>query len=180
MTATAHALPTASAEDYVLVCNFLAHEARLLDENRLDEWYDLLAEDFSYEMPVRVALRRAATELDPLAEFKTGVHHTEDTKGSVKIRISRLQSGYAWSEDPPSRTVRSVGSISVNDLGNGLLAATNAILLYRERGREPEHQFIAANRSDVLRKTDNGLQLVDRKVYLAHTIVNTPNLGLFF
>ena len=96
------------------------------------------------------------------------------------MRIERLFSGYAWAEDPPSRTVRSVGSVEVTGRRSvGEYDVWSALLLYRERGLEPEHQFISANRSDVLRRTDASFEIVERKIWLAHTIVNTPNLGLF-
>ena len=139
---------TVSADEYTQVCQFLAREARLLDQNRLWEWFELLAEDFTSEVPVRVTLARAATEKDPFAEFKPGVYHAQDTKGSARVRIERLFSGYAWAEDPPSRTVRSVGSVEVTGRRNvGEYDVWSALLLYRERGLEPEHQFISANRS---------------------------------
>jgi 3-phenylpropionate/cinnamic acid dioxygenase small subunit len=171
---------TVTAHQYVEISQFLAREARLLDQNLLWEWYATLADDYTSEVPVRVTLARAEVIKDSLAEFKTGVHHANDTKGSTRIRIERLFSGYAWAEDPSSRTVRSIGSIEVANSNNeNEFDVSSALLLYRERGLEPDHQFISANRHDVIRSTSEGLRLVRRTVYMAHTIVNTPNLGLF-
>jgi 3-phenylpropionate/cinnamic acid dioxygenase small subunit len=171
---------TVSPQEYVEISQFLAREARLLDQNLLWEWYETLADDYKSEVPVRVTLARAEIIKDSLAEFKTGVNHANDTKGSTRIRIERLFSGYAWAEDPSSRTVRSIGSIEVSKSNNeNEFDVSSALLLYRERGLEPDHQFISANRHDVIRSTSKGLELVRRTVYLAHTIVNTPNLGLF-
>lgn len=171
---------TVSTDDYVRVSQFLAREARLLDQNLLWEWYETLADDFTSKIPIRVTLARAEIIKDPLAEFRTGVYHANDTKGSTRIRIERLFTGYAWAEDPSSRTVRSVGSIEVAHTNQvGEYDVWSALLLYRERGLEPDHQFISANRHDVIRSTLTGLELVRRSIYLAHTIVNTPNLGLF-
>jgi 3-phenylpropionate/cinnamic acid dioxygenase small subunit len=169
-----------SSQDYTACSQFLSLEATLLDENRLWEWFELLADDFTCHVPVRVALPRAATDKDPHAEFKTGTYHIKDNKGSTRVRIERLFTGYAWSEDPPSRTVRSVGSVRVSGLRNASeFEVSSALVLYRERGLEPDHQLICGNRSDVIRRTDSGLKLVERTVRLAHTIVDTPNLGLF-
>ena len=36
------------------VTEFLLYEADLLDEHRYDEWLDLLTEDLSYTMPLRL------------------------------------------------------------------------------------------------------------------------------
>jgi 3-phenylpropionate/cinnamic acid dioxygenase small subunit len=180
ITESASGISTVSADDYFQVSQFLGREARLLDQLRLWEWYEMLADDFTSWVPVRVTLKREFVEKDPFAEFKTGVVHSEDTKGSTKIRIDRLYSGYAWAEDPCSRTVRSVGSIEITGVReSGEFEVASALLLYRERGLEPAHQFISANRIDAIRRTDQGLELVERNVYLAHTIVDTPNLGLF-
>ena len=173
-------LTTVTAQEYVEISQFLAREARLLDQNLLWEWYATLADDYTSEVPIRVTLARSEIIKDSLAEFKTGVHHANDTKGSTRIRIERLFSGFAWAEDPSSRTVRSIGSIEVSkSQKENEFDVSSALLLYRERGLEPDHQFISANRHDVIRLTSDGLQLVHRMVYMAHTIVNTPNLGIF-
>jgi N,N-dimethyl phenylurea N-demethylase beta subunit len=154
---------------------FLALEAKLLDERRFDEWHDMLAEDLSYEVPIRMAIERGKGE-----EFVEGAHRIHDNKEMVRMRIDRLSSGQAWSENPPSRTVRVVGSVLVAGPPQGaVLDVSSALLLYRQRAAEREWDLIAARRDDRLRITAAGLSLLNRRVLLVETIVSTPNLGVF-
>jgi 3-phenylpropionate/cinnamic acid dioxygenase small subunit len=43
-------MPTAGDDDSFI--EFVYHEARLIDEKRFDEWYDLFADDGRYWMPL--------------------------------------------------------------------------------------------------------------------------------
>ena len=164
-----------STDIYVQVAQFLALEAALLDDNRVWDWYKLLADDYQLDVPIRIARKRGAGD-----EFVAGSHHMKDTKGSTEKRILRLFSGHAWAEDPPSRTCRVVGSVVI--LGErlpGEFEVSSSLILYRERGLTPAHTIIAGKRSDIIRVTENGLELVARTMHLAHTILNTSNLGVF-
>jgi len=77
---------------------FLYYEARLLDDRRIDEWYELLADDLHYFMPT--PLQRLKREAD--REF-SGPHEAalfDEDKRSIAQRIRRLHTGMAWAEDP--------------------------------------------------------------------------------
>src|SRR5215813_6370858 len=74
--------------------HFLYYEARLLDDRRLDEWYELLADDIHYFMPTRY--NRLKREAD--REF-SGPHEAalfDEDKVSLGQRIRRLHTGMAW------------------------------------------------------------------------------------
>lgn len=43
------------------ILDLLHREAELLDEGRLDEWLDLLTDDVTYQMPVRMTRERGQT-----------------------------------------------------------------------------------------------------------------------
>lgn len=170
------ASPTDTAvHNYMQVSQFLALEASLLDQNLMWEWFELLADDYNFEIPIRVSQQR-----DAGSEYTAGAYHMKDTKGSTRKRIERLFSGHAWAEDPASRTCRVVGSVLVTgERGPGELTVSSSILVYRERGLSRNHDLIAGHRSDVVRLTDDGPRLVERVVHLAHTILSTSNLGIF-
>jgi 3-phenylpropionate/cinnamic acid dioxygenase small subunit len=164
-----------SATQYFEIAQFLGYEAALLDENKLWEWFALLAEDFEYTVPIRVTKPR-----DTGSEQVPGAYRAHDTKGSLKYRIERLYSGHAWAEDPASRTCRVVGSIFVEcEVAPGEFKVSNSLMVYRERGRLPDHDLICGQRNDVIRLSADGPLLLKRTVNLAHTILPTPNLGLF-
>jgi 3-phenylpropionate/cinnamic acid dioxygenase small subunit len=72
---------------------FVYREARLLDEKRFDEWYGLFTEDGFYWVPL------VPEQLDPL-------NHTSlayEDRLLLKLRIERLKSPRAYSQQPPSR-----------------------------------------------------------------------------
>ena len=89
-----------SAETYWEVYGFLMHEAQLLDEHREREWLDsCCAEEVTYLMPVRETRERGAGD-----GFSDEMFYFEEDRGSLELRVRRLETEYAWAEDPPSRT----------------------------------------------------------------------------
>ena len=176
MTASTSAVAGSDiAARYFDIVQFLALETRLLDENRLWEWYKMLDDDFVYEVPIRIVQERSGAD-----EFPSGSYHMRDTKGSVKKRIERLDTGHAWAEDPASRTVRVVGIplLESTDDSN-VVIASSSLLVYRERAQDPAHDLISGRREDLIRFTDGEPRLAARTVRLAHTSLNTSNLGIF-
>jgi 3-phenylpropionate/cinnamic acid dioxygenase small subunit len=163
-----------SIEQHHFAARFLAREAKLLDERRFDDWVEMLHEDIIYEVPVRQAKQHYADE------FIDGAFRLKDTLPLIKIRIERLRSGYAWAETPPSRTVRVVGSVLVDEAENpGDLLVESALLIYRQRGNADPGDLIPVRRSDIVRITDNGGLLVSRRAVIPDTVLQTPNLGVF-
>jgi 3-phenylpropionate/cinnamic acid dioxygenase small subunit len=74
------------------LANFVYHEARLLDEKRFNEWYDLYTDDARYWMPL--------TRGQPDGETHTSLF-SED-KLLLKVRIERLGHPSAFSQQQPS------------------------------------------------------------------------------
>ncbi len=76
------------------LADFVYAEARMLDEKRFDEWYELFAADAAYWVPL------AHGQQDPLNH---GSLMYED-KLLLKLRIERLKSPRAYSQLPASRS----------------------------------------------------------------------------
>jgi 3-phenylpropionate/cinnamic acid dioxygenase small subunit len=152
---------------------FLATEARLLDEGREQEWFELLADDLLYTIPIRRATEPRSAEVD------RSTYRLRDTKADVRMRLARLATKHAYSEVPPSRTMRLVGSVQISAGAHAdLVEVSSALLLYRQRGIDPHFDLIPCRRNDRLRQTDDGLRLVSREVVLTETSPVTPNLGV--
>lgn len=166
-----------SADDAKLVAlvgQFLAHEARLLDEGREEDWYALLDDDLLYTVPIRQATEPRSKEVDRNA------FRIRDTKAHIRTRIDRLATGNAYSEVPPSRTLRIVGSVEVVAIQTeGTVDVSSALLVYRQRGIDPHFDLIPCRRYDRLRLTPDGIRLLSREVILTETSLGTPNLGVF-
>jgi 3-phenylpropionate/cinnamic acid dioxygenase small subunit len=160
---------------WVEVQQFLFHEAELLDDDRQREWLDLVTEDIDYRVPVRVTRERAAGK-----GFSTTSFHMAETWGMLETRVLRLETEYAFAEDPPSRTRRYVTNVRIEPTSavNELEVKSN-LLIYRNRNDESTHQLIAGERHDRLRRTEKGWKIARRTVYLDQATLGTHNLAIF-
>ena len=160
---------------WVEVQQFLVHEAELLDDNRERDWLALLTDDVEYAVPVRVTKERAAGK-----GFSANAFHMQEDFGMLETRIERLETEYAWAEDPPSRTRRFVSNVRVETTGSAdELHVKSNLLLYRNRGDAPTHQLISCERHDVLRRIVGALRLARRDVYVDQATLGTHNLAIF-
>lgn len=100
---------------------FIEREARLLDEGRLDDWLALYAGECAYWVPASVGGG------DPRREVAIAF----DDRRRLEDRIYRLKTAYAWSQRPPSRTVRLVGNVEVfdaRDERDGVMVRSNFLV----------------------------------------------------
>ena len=75
------------------LARFIRHEARLIDEKRLDEWLELFAEDGHYWVPATPG------QPDPLRHNSLAY----EDKLLLRLRVERLKSPRAYSQKPASR-----------------------------------------------------------------------------
>lgn len=154
---------------------FYNREAELLDDKELEAWLDLLTEDISYTMPVRLIRERGA-ERAPFSE--QGYNYHED-RSTLEARVKRFQSEYAWSEDPPSRTRHFVSNVRIDAVDDDEIAVKNNLLLFRAQ-RENDDVLLSAERHDVLRQNGETLQLSEREIRLDHNVIPMKNISVFF
>lgn len=155
--------------------DFLYHEAQLLDENRYREWFELLAPEIIYRIPVRVTREKSAG-----FGFSREAFHMDEDWGSLEKRINRLETDYAWAEDPPSRTRRYVTNVRVEpgESQDQLKVRAN-LLVYRGRYDSSNYNLIPAERHDSIRQIDGQWRIARRLVLLDQTTLATHNLGIF-
>jgi 3-phenylpropionate/cinnamic acid dioxygenase small subunit len=176
-----------NVEQLLGVQQFLYREARLLDERRFDEWFELFTDDCVYWMPTRYnRLREGADEaweVEQELEDETGLAYFEDTKASLARRIERLGTGMAWAEDPPSRTRHFISNVEAKP-GDGDIdiVAHSAFLVYRSRneGLGEDEDFFAGAREDWLRVDGDTYRIAKRKIVPDFVVVNAQNLSIFF
>src|SRR5438477_8102436 len=100
-------------------CRMLVErEARLLDQGRFKEWLELYAERCVLWVP------GAQDAGDPRREVTVFF----DDRQRLEDRIFRLGTGKAWSQVPPSRTVRMVANVEVFRAGDKLMVRSNLLL----------------------------------------------------
>jgi benzoate/toluate 1,2-dioxygenase subunit beta len=107
--------------DFGAIEKLLYLEARLLDEGRFEEWLALFTSDAVYWIPA------GRPNIDP----NEHVSIVYDTRREMERRVARLESGFAYAEDPPSRTHRLVSNIEIDppaDGHTGVIACTVMVL----------------------------------------------------
>lgn len=173
--ATPQSCATAPANDQIgAVGAFLGFEALLLDDQRFEDWFALLAEDIVYEVPVRSILKGGQDE------FTSGAFRISDRLAHIRTRIDRLATGHAWAEEPPSRVVRTVGSVLISGTSDsGTLVVESAVVLYRNRGQSEQADVIAYRRQDELRPIGPGFKLARRRVYTPDSLFKLSGLTVF-
>ncbi|MEQ8839200.1 aromatic-ring-hydroxylating dioxygenase subunit beta [Haliea sp.] len=167
------------AQQHFLAQRVLYREAELLDSRRYAEWLEMLSDDLLYEMPLRT--NRLGRELQFEFNDPGELSHFEEDKGGIALRLRRLGTNMAWSEDPPSRTRRLVSNIVVKSASEGEVLVGSNQLVYRSRLDHQKELFSCA-RFDIWRiQTDPAAwQLAYRNIVFDDAIVHGSNLGIFF
>jgi len=149
-------------------------EAEYLDDNRLREWLDLYDRDAVYQVPIRITRERAAG-----AGFSTDSFHMDDDWHSLETRVARLETEYAWAEDPASRLRHLVGNVRVTASGSpDEVGVKSNVLIFRGRSDSPDFHLLSAERRDLLRRHPDGWRIARRLVLLDHTSLGTHNLSI--
>jgi biphenyl 2,3-dioxygenase beta subunit len=156
---------------------FLYDEAALLDVHDYDAWLGLFTEDAHYFMPIRRT--RMARELDREFTAPDEMAWFNDSKFQLAGRVIKLQTGRSWAEDPPSRTRHLITNVRIVDDDGIEMAVHSNFHLYRTRLKSEEDSWIGS-RHDVLRRTDTGLRIAKRTIYLEQTVLLSRNLSSFF
>ena len=84
---------------------FLVYEARLLDEARFDEWLALFTSDAHYWVPSE------PNQADP----RETVSLIYDDRRLLETRVRRLASPRIYSQEPRSRTSRTVTNVTIEE-----------------------------------------------------------------
>jgi len=159
---------------YFEVLEFLYHEAELLDGRRFSEWLELLTEDISYRMPQPVNRGRTPGYSEETAIFS-------DNLASLRIRVQKLGTEFAWADDPPSRTRHLVTNIRARATARpDELEVSSSILIYRHRSPGTSADLFCGERQDLIRKIDEKWRLARRCVLLDQNVVEARHLAIFF
>lgn len=96
----------------------LEREARLLDEARFEDWLAMYSDHCVLWVPA------AERPGDPRREVTVYF----DDRQRLEDRIFRLRTGSAWSQVPPSRTMRTVSNVEVFRAGDRRMVRSNLLL----------------------------------------------------
>jgi 3-phenylpropionate/cinnamic acid dioxygenase small subunit len=136
--------------------DFIAHEARLLDERRFRDWMGLFAEDGTYWVP---AVPNQKSPFDQASLFY-------DDRDLMKTRVDRLEHPRIHVQTPPSRTAHLVGNTLVEPADGAkdeyLVSSTVIMVEYRE----DRQRVFAGRQHHRLRRDGTGFRIVQKRVDL--------------
>jgi 3-phenylpropionate/cinnamic acid dioxygenase small subunit len=154
--------------------DLLYREAWLLDQDRLEEWLDLLSENIHYWAPVRADMNRGKEDFSPplrLAFF-------DDNKDGLRLRVARIRTGAAHADEPPSRVRHLITNVQVMEAPDTetTKVASNFLVFKSRRNRE-ENLFVGC-REDTWRLDGGAWKLDERMILLDHNVIE--NITVLF
>ncbi len=162
-TATANVSVTrAQVED------FLYHEAALLDEWRLKEWEELLADDATYYIPPN----------DDLAGgYKGTLYIISDDRERIRQRVIRVLDPNCHAEFPRSRLCRLITNVRIMGVEGDIVRVSANFSCYRYRRYQREFVYVGTYQFQ-LRKTGDSFKIKERRVLLAaHELGNLGSVS---
>ena len=159
------------------VQQFYYDEAALLDGRKYRDWLALFTDDIHYWMPVRRTMNSNELENEFTVPGATALF--DDDKAQLNARIRKLETGYAWSEDPPSRTRHLITNVRVITESDTGLEVESNFHHYRTRLESEEDSWLGLRR-DLLRRDRESFKIARRKIFLEQTLILSKNLSGFF
>jgi 3-phenylpropionate/cinnamic acid dioxygenase small subunit len=158
----------AVASDADLI-DFIYAEARLIDEKRLEEWYDLFAEEGRYWLPLTRGQKNGVTENSLMFEDKL----------LLKLRITRLKSPHAHSQAQPSWCQHVLQAPAIEDRGAASGIAVLRTPFFYGESRQDQQQLYAGVAWHHLKREQEQIRIVLKKVELLNCDAALPSLQLF-
>jgi len=149
--------------------DFVYAEARLIDEKRLEEWYELFADDGCYWVPLTRGQQNGRTENSLMFEDKL----------LLKVRIKRLGNPHAYSQAQPSWCQHILQAPSVEDRGASTgVAVLRTAFLYVESQHDHQENYAGVVWHH-LKRVGERLNILLKKVELLNCEAALPSLQLF-
>lgn len=149
--------------DLAAAYDLLVREGELLDDRRLQDWLALYTDDCVYHVPQGTG---------------DEIHHVQiayDDKRRLSERVLRLESGFAYSQEPRSITVHVIGSVRLDgetEAGD-LVVRSSQLIAEVRRGIQSDY---AARVTHHLARTPDGLRIRRKVIRLANADVPLGNL----
>jgi 3-phenylpropionate/cinnamic acid dioxygenase small subunit len=158
----------AIANDSELI-EFVYTEARLIDEKRLDEWYDLFADDARYWIPLTRGQKNGLTENSLMFEDKL----------LLRLRIARLRNPHAYSQAHPSWCQHVLQAPAIEDRGSVTgVAVIRTPFMYVESQQDRQDVYTGIAWHHLIRIQER-LSMILKKVELLNSEAALPSLQLF-
>jgi 3-phenylpropionate/cinnamic acid dioxygenase small subunit len=172
----------ASLERLVLqqeIETFLFREARLLDERRLSEWLDLMAEEIHYFMPIRRNIKFGDWDLE-YSDPETEISYFDEGKDILTGRVRQINTGVHWAEEPVSRFEHLISNVEILNVEGDEVEVASKFFCYQNRLADEVNIFVG-RRYDLLRRdAATDFKIVKRKILLAQNVLLPKVINTFF
>ena len=149
--------------------DFVYREARLLDEQRFEDWLALFADDGHYWMPL------APGQTD--ARLHASLMHED--KLLLQVRIERLRGNRTYSQQPASRSHHLLQAPTVESRDEAAGLYTTRCAFHYVETRRDEQQLPAGWATHTLVATPAGLRIRLKRVDLVNSDAAFGNMQLF-
>src|SRR5438105_3354476 len=123
------------------VQEFLYREARLLDERRLNEWLDLLADDIHYFMPIRRNIKFGDWDLE-YSDPESEISYFDEGKDILQGRVRQINTGVHWAEEPVSRFEHLISNVEILNEESDTVEVASKFYCYQNRWRDEVQVFV--------------------------------------
>ncbi len=154
---------------YAELKQLLFREARLLDLTQYEDWLQLLSGRIRYWAPVRSNVEREDFASPSLLTL------FDDRKSDLVLRVKRIRTSYALSEQPASRARRLVTNVEVLSADDRAAVVSSNFLVAVSRWNNPARIYSGQRQDRWARTADGGWLLEDRR--LVFDLSTTQNLS---
>jgi 3-phenylpropionate/cinnamic acid dioxygenase small subunit len=158
---------------------FLYQEARLLDERRLDEWLDLLADELHYWMPMRRNIKFGDWDLE-FTNAENEINWFDEGKDVLAGRIRQINTGIHWPEEPVSRFEHIVTNVEVVSVEADAIHVNSKFFCYQNRLQDEVNHFVGRREDRLRRDPETRFKIVKRKIILAQNVMLPKVVNTFF
>jgi len=159
------------------ITRFLIMEARLLDVEDYPGWFDLMADDIHYWVPVSQN-RQISDRGGVVAEGR--MSYFDDHYQDLQRRVERFKQPTAWTENPRIRHVHLVSNIEAYTTEKTDEFLVQSVIINYRSSREIDVDSIFGRRQDILRVHGSSFKIAKRTVLLSQNVLLTKNINTFF
>jgi len=158
---------------------FLYREARYLDERRLSEWLDFMAEDLHYFMPIRRNIKFGDWDLE-YSDPEREISYFDEGKDILVGRVRQINTGVHWAEEPVSRFEHIISNVEILGEEGDTVEVASKFYCYQNRLQD-EVQVFCGRRYDILRRDpETTFKVVKRKILIAQNVLLPKVINTFF
>jgi 3-phenylpropionate/cinnamic acid dioxygenase small subunit len=149
------------------IADFVDHEAELADTHRFDEWLALWS-------PVHAAYF-VPHGAKPESWREVAIIRDDYTR--LNERIRRLQSGYAYAQNPPSVLNRVIGRLRIEPAEDGAVRVTGKFVCVEVRPGQRETLWSGKVIYTLAERADGGIEMRRKEVRLVNSHTEIPTLS---